>query len=392
MNIAESIRKCRKASGLTQEEMAKRLGVTTPAVSKWENGITNPDIALLAPIARLFHISVDTLLSYREQLTNDEINAIVQKINDMFATEDFATVYEWAERKIKEYPSCNKLIWNVAIVLEARLIVDDKTDGELYEPQIYTWYEQVLEDEDEDIRNKAADALFGFSMRKKDYAKAEEYLAYFSDYDPVKKLNRGRWHMEQGEAENAYKLFEEVIFTEYNRSSLALAYMVGMALEKMDYEKARYYAKKQGEIACAFEMGIYQQCSPMLEIVCAQKDVKGTCQIVEQLLNHVESLYDFTKAELYEHMTFRKPDETYVKEVRESLLEGFRDEETFGYMKGCKEWEQLIETEEDNWLLSEANKRLEKNGEKNTVSFDDVMKHFGISESEIRNVDKGKDE
>ena len=130
----------------------------------------------------------------------------------------------------------------------------------------------------------------------------------------------------------------------------------------------------------------------MLEIVCAQKDVKGTCQVVEQLLNHVESLYDFTKAELYDHMTFRKPDETYVKEVRESLLEGFRDEETFGYMKGCKEWEQLIETEEDNWLLSEANKRLEKNGEKNTVSFDDVMKHFGISESEIRNVDKGKDE
>ena len=143
-------------------------------------GITNPDIALLAPIARLFHISVDTLLSYRERLTDDEINAIVQKINDMFATEDFATVYEWAERKIKEYPSCNKLIWNVAIVLEARLIVDDKTDGELYEPQIYTWYEQVLEDEDEDIRNKAADALFGFSMRKKDYAKAEEYLAYYS--------------------------------------------------------------------------------------------------------------------------------------------------------------------------------------------------------------------
>ena len=41
MNIAESIQKCRKASGLTQEEMAKRLGVTTPAVSKWENGVSH---------------------------------------------------------------------------------------------------------------------------------------------------------------------------------------------------------------------------------------------------------------------------------------------------------------------------------------------------------------
>lgn len=53
---------------------------------------------------------------------------------------------------------------------------------------------------------------------------------------------------------------------------------------------------------------------------------------------------------------------------------------------------RLTEFEEDNWLLPEANKRLEKNGEKNTVSFDDLMKHLGISESEIRNVDKGKDE
>ena len=43
----------------------------------------------------------------------------------------------------------------------------------------------------------------------------------------------------------------------------------------------------------------------------------------------------------------------------------------------------MIETEEDNWLLSEVNKRLENNGEKNAVSFDDVMDHLGISESEI---------
>lgn len=51
MQIGSVIRKYRKECGLTQEEMAKRLGVTTPAVNKWENGNTNPDIELLAPIA-----------------------------------------------------------------------------------------------------------------------------------------------------------------------------------------------------------------------------------------------------------------------------------------------------------------------------------------------------
>jgi len=38
MEIGEIIRRCRKQKNLTQEEMANRLGVTAPAVNKWENG------------------------------------------------------------------------------------------------------------------------------------------------------------------------------------------------------------------------------------------------------------------------------------------------------------------------------------------------------------------
>ena len=63
MDIGSVIKKYRKDIGLTQEEMANRLGVTAPAVNKWENGNSNPDIELLAPIARLLNISLDTLLS-----------------------------------------------------------------------------------------------------------------------------------------------------------------------------------------------------------------------------------------------------------------------------------------------------------------------------------------
>ena len=41
MNIGNVIKKYRKELGYTQEEMAKRLGVTTPAVNKWENGVSH---------------------------------------------------------------------------------------------------------------------------------------------------------------------------------------------------------------------------------------------------------------------------------------------------------------------------------------------------------------
>ena len=50
MQIGEVIRKYRKEAGITQEKLAKRLGVTTPAVNKWENNNTQPDIALLSSI------------------------------------------------------------------------------------------------------------------------------------------------------------------------------------------------------------------------------------------------------------------------------------------------------------------------------------------------------
>ena len=63
MQIGKTIRKYRKEKGMTQEEMANRLGVTTPAVNKWENENSYPDITLLAPIARLLGILLNVNLA-----------------------------------------------------------------------------------------------------------------------------------------------------------------------------------------------------------------------------------------------------------------------------------------------------------------------------------------
>ena len=45
--------------------MANRLGVTTPAVNKWENSNSKPDIELLAPIARLLERSISEIEMYK---------------------------------------------------------------------------------------------------------------------------------------------------------------------------------------------------------------------------------------------------------------------------------------------------------------------------------------
>lgn len=56
------IAKRRKAVGLTQKELADRLGVTNKAVSKWETGGGMPDVSVLQELARILEVSVDELL------------------------------------------------------------------------------------------------------------------------------------------------------------------------------------------------------------------------------------------------------------------------------------------------------------------------------------------
>ena len=61
--IGSRIAKFRKAKSLTQEELANRVGVSSQAVSKWENDVSCPDIALLPKLCEVLGITADELLT-----------------------------------------------------------------------------------------------------------------------------------------------------------------------------------------------------------------------------------------------------------------------------------------------------------------------------------------
>ncbi|QCU01307.1 helix-turn-helix transcriptional regulator [Blautia sp. SC05B48] len=342
MNIGSVIKKYRKEAGYTQEEMANRLGVTTPAVNKWENGNSKPDIELLSPIARLLHISLDTLLSFQEKLTDFEIGEFIQKMDKMFSEEGYEKTYQWAVNTIKKYPNCNLLIWQIAVMLDSRRIIGECDNPDKYDEQINAWYEIALNDEEEKIQHHAADSLFGFYLRKKDYAMAEKYLRYFSDYDPVKKVKMGQLYMKQGKTEDAYEKLEDVVFSTYTTLNLTFGTMITQALEEKNHEYAKYLAKKMSILANVFDMGKYHECAAMLNVVVAEKDVKGTFQMAKQLLENVDTMGDFRESKLYQHMKFRDTENPYAKEMKKALLEGFRTEEEFSYMNGYEPWDQFI--------------------------------------------------
>ena len=72
----------RKQLGMTQAQLADRLHVTDKAVSKWERGLSYPDVTLLEPLAEALSVSIDALLRCRmpadegkEQTMTEERNS-----------------------------------------------------------------------------------------------------------------------------------------------------------------------------------------------------------------------------------------------------------------------------------------------------------------------------
>lgn len=80
MKLHQNIRVLRRERGMTQEQLAEAMDVSAAAVSKWENGQSVPDIAVLMLLADFFEVSLDALLGYeaRSHRRKDMVERIRQ--------------------------------------------------------------------------------------------------------------------------------------------------------------------------------------------------------------------------------------------------------------------------------------------------------------------------
>lgn len=65
IEFGSRIKNLRLSKGITQNDLAGILYVTPQAISKWERGISYPDISSLPQIAKYFEVSIDTLFNYQ---------------------------------------------------------------------------------------------------------------------------------------------------------------------------------------------------------------------------------------------------------------------------------------------------------------------------------------
>ena len=172
MKINEIIREKRLAKGLTQGQAASRLGVSPPAVNKWEKGVTYPDITLLPALARLLDTDLNTLLSFQEELSEQEIGAFQNELLAAAETEGTQKAFELAMEKLREFPSCDSLVLSTALTLEGLICFYGKPDGDEAEDVLERLYVQAAGSADAPTANQAKVMLFSKYLGRQDYERA----------------------------------------------------------------------------------------------------------------------------------------------------------------------------------------------------------------------------
>ena len=113
MKMGEKIRELRRRDGRTQEALARELGVSAQAISRWEKGICYPDMDMLPPIANYFGVTIDELFGYdsdrdkRVGAAVKEIEALLRENNGVDVSLD--RCISLARRSLIEFPGNERL-------------------------------------------------------------------------------------------------------------------------------------------------------------------------------------------------------------------------------------------------------------------------------------------
>lgn len=102
MNIGSQIKALRLRKGITQEALAQHLNLTAQAISKWECGLSVPDIAMLPDLSAYFGVSIDELFSLSDELRMERIQNMlydVRFINPTDAENEIKFLHEKAIRE-----------------------------------------------------------------------------------------------------------------------------------------------------------------------------------------------------------------------------------------------------------------------------------------------------
>ena len=319
MKLNKVIRTRRQALGLTQEQLAQKLGVSAPAVNKWERNLNYPDVTLLPALARTLGVDLNTLLSFQEDLTDQEIGLFLNQLYETSQEAGCGAAFQLARDKLREYPNSDKLAYNTAGMLAGVLALqpeDGSPERQAQEAEVTALYERCVRSADPQVREWSTYALASRCVKTGELDRAEELLGQLSDTHREKQELKARLRWAQGRREEAWVLVEQELFNQALTIQSTLMSMLDWALKEEDRELAQVLADTAVRAGEVFELSDYAALSTPFQLAAADQDGPKALALLDRLLHSLTVPWDLAASPLYPHL----PTKDAVGEDQRALI------------------------------------------------------------------------
>lgn len=126
LSLPANISKLRKEHSMTQEQLAEALGVTFASVSKWERGVSIPELNLIAEMADLFEVSIDALIGY--EFRNNDRENVIERLKQYVHDRSNVDAYTDIEKALQRYPNCFDVVYYSARFYRVRGLYQKKSE------------------------------------------------------------------------------------------------------------------------------------------------------------------------------------------------------------------------------------------------------------------------
>ena len=328
MAIHQILHEKRKELGLTQEQIAAYLNVSTAAVSKWENGLTSPDISLLSPLAHLLKTDINTLLCFTEDMTEQEIHQFCERITTLIREKSFAEGFQEATEKIHEYPHNETLLHSLTLLLDSLLLFTEPSADERrpYEETLNAWYQRLSASSNDKIRNSADYLMASRLIRAGRYNEAQTILNRMPDKEEVmqsvadKALLQVLLYEEQGQPEKAAEDLQRMLLSTLTKAQLLLNKLADAEAAAGEMQAAERIADKSAQMTPLFDLWPYNAYVAPLQIAVKKQDADETIRLLKNLLRASQSPWNMESSPLFCRIQKDPPEKSAHPEFLSQML------------------------------------------------------------------------
>lgn len=317
MKMNEIIREKRAVKGFTQEQVASALGVSTPAVNKWEKGISYPDITLLPALARLLDTDLNTLMSFQEEISPQELGLFSNELMAAATSEGIDTAIQMARNKIHEFPSCGRLLLNTALTLEGlvSMFADQKADDDDLR-FIEALYIQASQSKDIEVQHQAKGMLAAKHKNKGELEEAQRLLDELPDEKAFdKKPLQASIYMEQEQWDKAASIIEQKLLSDAGGIQSALYMLMEIALKASRMEDARKIASVAKEFTNLLNLWEYGAYVADFQYALIRKDSARGVEALKEMLFAMQKPWTIENSPLYRHIPTKEEKDGSLREM-----------------------------------------------------------------------------